>query len=50
MDLVEVNPALDPPAAGRADHGDDPRNIRAATPTVRLAAEAVLAALGKTLY
>jgi len=58
MDLVEVNPGLDPPPAkpeseeddhhssGGAMHGDNPA-IRRASPTVRLAVELVLSALGK---
>lgn len=60
MDLVEVNPGLDPPppkpenaddhhhANGGAMHGDDPA-IRRASPTVRLAVELALSALGKQI-
>ena len=65
MDLVEVNPGLDPPPEksanpleeaeggehhtnGGAMHGDPPA-IRRASPTVRLAVELVLSALGKQI-
>jgi len=60
MDLVEVNPGLDPPppkvesteddhhANGGAMHGDHP-SIRHSSPTVRLAVELVLSALGKQI-
>jgi len=61
MDLVEVNPGLDPPpermdggeeeehhSNGGAMHGDHPA-IRRSSPTVRLAVELVLSALGKQI-
>eukprot|EP00308_Calcidiscus_leptoporus_P016594 CAMPEP_0119351570 /NCGR_PEP_ID=MMETSP1334-20130426/867_1 /TAXON_ID=127549 /ORGANISM="Calcidiscus leptoporus, Strain RCC1130" /LENGTH=393 /DNA_ID=CAMNT_0007364407 /DNA_START=39 /DNA_END=1220 /DNA_ORIENTATION=+ len=48
MDLVEVNPSLDPPPAGAAMHGDDP-NLHPASPTVQLGVELSLSALGKTI-
>ena len=61
MDLVEVNPGLDPPperpampgeidhhTSGGAMHGDHPA-IKRASPTVRLAVELVLSALGKQI-
>jgi len=48
MDLVEVNPALDAPPPSGPMHGDDP-TIKASPQTVRLAAELVLSALGKTI-
>ena len=63
MDLVEVNPGLDPPSpppsengetAGEAKrsssmHGDHPAIRGGASPTVRLAVELVLSALGKVI-
>ena len=52
MDLVEVNPGLDPPPPSHANggemHGDHP-SIGKASPTVRLAVELVLSALGKQI-
>ena len=56
MDVVEVNPGLDPPPEKSANpleeagamHGDHP-SIRRASPTVRLAVELVLSALGKQI-
>ena len=59
MDLVEVNPGIDPPPMlessaadhhtnGGAMHGDNPA-IHHASPTVRLAVELVLSALGKQI-
>jgi len=66
MDLVEVNPGLDPPppaprvheeadgehinggADGPSMHGDHP-SIKCSSPTVRLAVELVLSALGKQI-
>ena len=50
MDLVEVNPGLDPLPAlqGDAMHGDNP-NLNPSSPTVRLAVECVLSALGKQI-
>lgn len=64
MDLVEVNPGLDPPSVhssegdehaeasggvtGPSMHGDHPA-IQGASPTVRLALELVLSALGKQI-
>jgi len=48
MDLVEVNPALDPPPVESKMHGDDP-NIATSSPTVQLAVELALSALGKTI-
>eukprot|EP00397_Hematodinium_sp_SG-2012_P028784 GEMP01030342.1.p1 GENE.GEMP01030342.1~~GEMP01030342.1.p1 ORF type:complete len:389 (+),score=77.40 GEMP01030342.1:84-1250(+) len=52
MDLVEVNPALDPPAQIPAHgmHGDDPDIQDNTTPTVRLAMELCLSTLGKSIY
>lgn len=49
MDLVEVNPTLEraPPPTERL-HGDNP-DLQPTTPTVQLAAELVLSALGKTI-
>ena len=54
MDLVEVNPGLDPPPPA-ADpgqevgmHGDHP-DLKPASPAVRLAVECVLSALGKQI-
>ena len=49
MDLVEVNPALEstPPPAEPL-HGDNP-DLQPTTPTVQLAVELVLSALGKTI-
>lgn len=66
MDLVEVNPGLDPPPTRAATaeegvdsenhqhingamHGDHPAISAAASPTVRLALELVLSALGKQI-
>ena len=56
MDMVEVNPELDaqhilvttPNGTVKAIHGDDP-NIKTDLPTVRLAVELVLSALGKSI-
>lgn len=49
MDLVEVNPGLDPsPPQGRKDHGDNP-NLKRTTPTVQLGMELILSALGKEI-
>ena len=49
MDLVEVNPGIDLPVpTSGAMHGDDP-SLKPASPTVRLAVELVLSALGKTI-
>jgi len=48
MDLVEVNPGLDPPPTDGAMHGDDDA-LGKASPTVRLAAELALSALGKQI-
>lgn len=50
MDLVEVNPGLDlpPPLEDASMHGDDP-SIKPASPTVRLAVELCLSALGKVI-
>ena len=50
MDLVEINPALDPPAPkGAAMHGDDPTLAPTTSPTVRLGVELILSALGKQI-
>jgi len=51
MDLVEVNPLLEPPLrrdSGSAMHGDHPA-IKPASPTVHLAVELALSALGKKI-
>ena len=49
MDLVEVNPALEAvPPPLELLHGDNP-NVRPTTPTVQLAVELILSALGKTI-
>ena len=48
MDLVEVNPGLDPPPPQRKMHGDDAA-LAPASPTVQLAMELALSALGKTI-
>ena len=48
QDLVEVNPGLDPPPTDGAMHGDDDA-LGKASPTVRLAAELALSALGKQI-
>ena len=49
MDLVEVNPGLEPGTPPRgAMHGDNP-DLEPTTPTVLLAVELVLSALGKTI-
>ncbi len=48
MDLVEVNPTLDEAPSREAMHGDDP-SIKTSSPTVRLATEIVLSALGKQI-
>ena len=48
MDLVEVNPGLDPPPPEGTMHGDDDA-LGKASPTVRLAAELALSALGKQI-
>jgi len=48
MDLVEVNPGLDPPPPEGAMHGDDDA-LGKASPTVKLAAELALSALGKQI-
>lgn len=45
MDLVEVNPDLDPPGDSKMMHGDNPALAEGLSPTVKLAAECVLAAL-----
>jgi arginase family enzyme len=46
MDLVEVNPDLDPSGDGKSPmHGDNPSLASGLSPTVKLAAECVLAAL-----
>jgi arginase len=44
MDVVEVNPDLDPPGDDTPLHGDNPALTPGLTPTVKLAAECVLAA------
>lgn len=49
LDLVEVNPALDPAMPPRSMHGDNPDIITATPPTVRLAIELILSALGKQI-
>ena len=50
MDLVEVNPAIDPPPPGGAMmHGDNPTLSPGTSPTVKLAAELALSALGKVI-
>ena len=50
MDLVEVNPALDPPQpVNQAMHGDNPSLAPGTSPTVKLAAELALSALGKVI-
>jgi len=46
MDLVEVNPCLDPVPNDKSMHGDNP-DVKPSSPTVRLAIELVLSALGK---
>jgi hypothetical protein len=45
--LLEVNPDLDPPPAesARPMHGDNPALVAGLSPTVKLAAECVLAVL-----
>ena len=49
MDLVEVNPGLEPhPPPRGAMHGDNP-DLEPTTPTVLLAVELVLSALGKNI-
>jgi len=54
MDLVEVNPGIDPPPAASAPglplglHGDNPE-LKSSSPTVRLGIECVLSALGKQI-
>lgn len=49
MDLVEVNPALEQSTPPRERlHGDNP-DLKPTTPTVQLAVELVLSALGKTI-
>lgn len=49
MDLVEVNPGLEPhPPPRGAMHGDNP-DLEPTTPTVLLAVELVLSALGKRI-
>lgn len=48
MDLVEVNPGLDPPPASESMHGDHPA-LHPASPTVQLAVELSLSALGKQI-
>jgi len=48
MDLVELNPALDTKPHEEAMHGDNDE-ISQSSPTVRLAAEVVLSALGKQI-
>jgi len=49
MDVVEVNPDLDLPGDSRSMHGDNPSLNVGVTPTVKLAAECVLAALDDSL-
>ena len=48
MDLVEINPSLDPVPDAKQMHGDNPL-IAPSSPTVQLAVELVLSALGKTI-
>jgi len=48
MDLVEINPSLDPLPETESMHGDNPL-IAPSPPTVQLAAELVLSALGKEI-
>lgn len=48
MDLVEVNPVLDPVPEGNPMHGDNPLIARS-SPTVQLAVELALSALGKRI-
>jgi len=49
MDLVEVNPGLDPPPNPEASmHGDNPE-LLPASPTVQLGVELALSALGKRI-
>jgi len=50
MDLVEVNPGLDPPPEHREVpmRGDNP-DISPSSPTVQLAVELVLSAMGKQI-
>lgn len=47
MDLVEINPGLDPPPPAR-QHGDN-ADLARASPTVSLGVELALSALGKTI-
>lgn len=51
MDLVEVNPQLEPGQAqggARAMHNEDPEAVHV-SPTVNLGVELILSALGKTI-
>jgi len=48
MDLVEVNPGMDPAPLEGPMHGDDP-DMKPSSPTVQLAVELVLSALGKSI-
>eukprot|EP00397_Hematodinium_sp_SG-2012_P036528 GEMP01039440.1.p1 GENE.GEMP01039440.1~~GEMP01039440.1.p1 ORF type:complete len:385 (+),score=53.13 GEMP01039440.1:30-1157(+) len=50
MDLVEINPALDPPCdiPEHGMHGDDP-DLKPSTQTVQLGVELVLSAMGKSI-
>ncbi len=47
MDLVEVNPGLDPPLCDKL-HGDD-KDLNRTTPTVGLGIDLILSALGKSI-
>ena len=49
MDLVEVNPGLDPAPSGEKMHGDNAHVNERLTPTVQLAVELSLSALGKSI-
>jgi len=48
MDLVEVNPSLDPLPDSKPMHGDNPL-INPSSPTVQLGVELILSALGKKI-
>jgi hypothetical protein len=49
MDIVEVNPGLEPHAPAKEQlHGDDP-DMNPTTTTVQLGVETCLSALGKTI-
>jgi len=50
MDMVEINPSLDPVQPdGTVMHGDDPDMAAMAGPTVKLGVDLICSALGKTI-